>query len=123
MESNTLRAHLRKKKRVLRIRKKIFGTQEKPRLSVTKSNKYFTIQVIDDSQGLTLVSATTSSKEVKEKYKDAKKLELAKKLGAKVAQKCLDAGISKAVLDRRGSRYHGVIAAFADAAREKGLQF
>lgn len=123
METNTLKAHLRKKKRILRIRNKISGTQEKPRLSVTKSNKYFSVQVVDDVKGLTLVSATTASKEIKEKNKGSKKLELAKKLGSIVAEKCLEAGITKAVLDRRGSRYHGVIAAFADAAREKGLQF
>lgn len=121
MESNTLKAQKRKQKRVLRIRKKIFGTSEKPRLCFNKSNHHLTIQVIDDENGLTLASLTTLSKEFKSKQ--ASKTDLAKVLGEKIAKICTEKGVARAVLDRRGNKYHGVIAAFADAAREKGLQF
>lgn len=121
MESSTLQAKRRKDKRVLRIRRHISGTSERPRLCVVKSNQNFSVQVIDDLSGKTLVSLTTASAELKKEK--ATKTQLAKKIGEYVAQQCSKQGITKAVLDRRGSKYHGVIAAFADAARDKGLQF
>ncbi|MCH9634667.1 MAG: 50S ribosomal protein L18 [Chlamydiae bacterium] len=123
MESSTLSAKRRKNKRVLRIRKRVTGSSDRPRLCISKSNQYFSVQVIDDSKGITLASMTTASKEFKEAAKKSTKTDLAKIIGNEIAKSCVEKGVSKAVLDRRGSRYHGIIAAFADSAREKGLQF
>lgn len=121
MESNTLKAHKRKKKRVLRIRRRIHGTSERPRLCFVKSNQHITVQVIDDQAGLTIASETTLSKEMR--ASDKSKSELAKTIGKLIAKACKEKGVDKAVLDRRGNKYHGLISAFADAAREEGLQF
>ncbi len=106
-----------------RIRKKVSGTTERPRLSVYKSLKHVIAQVIDDSNGRTLVFASSMSKGLKEKLGDGDKKADAKHVGALVAQLCKAAKIEKVVFDRNGFPYHGRIAALADAAREGGLQF
>ena len=106
-----------------RVRKKVFGTPERPRLAVYKSLKHLHAQVIDDVNGVTLVSASTVEKEIKEKVKGLKKSEAAKVLGKVIAERALEKGISKVVFDRGGFIYHGRVKAFAEGAREGGLQF
>ncbi len=106
-----------------RIRKKVSGSTERPRLTVYKSLKHLHAQVIDDSNGRTLVAASTLSKELKGKLGDADKTAAAKQVGLLVAEKCKASKIEKVVFDRNGNPYHGRIAAVADGAREGGLQF
>ena len=106
-----------------RIRKKVSGTTERPRLSVYKSLKHVIAQVIDDSTGRTLAFASTQSKQLKGKLDDADKKAAAKQVGMLVAEMCKGAKVEKVVFDRNGFPYHGRIAALADGAREGGLQF
>jgi large subunit ribosomal protein L18 len=106
-----------------RIRKKLAGTLERPRLSIYKSLKHMHAQVVDDANGKTLVYASTLSKEFKGKLGDDDKTAAAKKVGLLIAEKCKAAKIDKVVFDRNGFPYHGRIAAIADGAREGGLQF
>ena len=111
-----------RQKRIKRIRKKITGTTEKPRLRVFKSAKHFYAQVIDDSKGHTLVAMSSLDKGLNSE--DLKgKCALAKQVGKLLAEKAKSAGISKVVLDRGGYIYHGRIKAFSDGAREGGLVF
>jgi large subunit ribosomal protein L18 len=118
----------RREKRIIRhkrIRKKVFGTSEKPRLAFYKSLNNLYAQIIDDENGHTLVSASTISKDFVEKYgfKGGKNMEVARKLGELLAEKATQQGITEVVFDRGGFKYHGKVKAFADAAREKGLKF
>ncbi len=117
-------ARLKRKKRV---RKKIFGTPERPRLCVYKSCKHIYAQIIDDTIGNTLVAASSLSPEIREKLEELKKkggkTEVAKAVGELIAKKALEKGITKVCLDRGGFRYHGRIKALADAARALGLEF
>ena len=108
-------------RRQVRGRKKVAGTAERPRLVVTRSSKHISVQVVDDLRGATLASASTMEAEVRsvEGDKSAK----ARKVGELVAQRALAAGVSSAVFDRAGNKYHGRVAALADAAREGGLAF
>lgn len=108
-------------KRKMRIRKKVSGTTERPRLSVFRSAKHIYAQVIDDSSGSTLVAVSTLTKDVGSD--DKIKVDLAKAVGAAVATACKDKGIARVVFDRNGYLYHGRIKALADAAREAGLDF
>ncbi len=110
-------------RRKIRIRKKIKGTAERPRLTVYRSLKYIYAQLIDDVEGKTIVSASTVEKEVKEKLKSTKNIEAAKVVGELVAKRALERGIESVVFDRNGYKYHGRIKALADAAREAGLKF
>jgi len=112
----------RRKLRHKRIRKKVFGTPERPRLCVYKSLKYIYAQIIDDTKGHTLVSATSLEKEFSD-LKSRDTIEAAKKVGELVAKRALEKGIKKVVFDRSGYKYHGRIAALADAARVAGLEF
>ena len=105
-----------------RIRKKLAGTSERPRLSIYKSLKHMYAQVIDDGSGKTLAFASSLSKELKGKNDGDKKAD-AKRVGALIAEKCKAAGVTAVVFDRNGFPYHGRIAAAADGAREAGLQF
>jgi large subunit ribosomal protein L18 len=105
-----------------RIRKDISGTSEKPRLSVFRSNKGIYVQLIDDVNGKTLVSASSLQKEITGK-KDISKSEQAKLVGKLIAEKSLEAGIANVVFDRGGYLYHGRVKELADAARESGLKF
>jgi large subunit ribosomal protein L18 len=104
-------------KKKLRVRRKIEGTTERPRLSIFRSTKNFVAQIIDDSSGRTLVSASTLKSD-----KGANK-ESAKELGQQIASLALKAKIGQVVFDRNGYLYHGKIKAFADGAREAGLKF
>jgi len=105
-----------------RIRKKLAGTTERPRLTIYKSLKHIHAQVIDDGAGKTLAYASSLSKELKGKDEGDKKAD-AKRVGALIAEKAKAAGVQKVVFDRNGFPYHGRVAALADAAREAGLQF
>jgi large subunit ribosomal protein L18 len=109
------------KRRHLRVRKKISGTPERPRLVVTRSNRHMVAQVIDDIQGHTLASA--SSLDVSIRGADGDKSDKAKQVGSLVAERAKAAGIEAVVFDRGGSKYAGRVAALADAAREAGLRF
>jgi large subunit ribosomal protein L18 len=104
-------------RRHFRLRKKVAGTADRPRLIVTRSSRHLFVQVVDDSQGVTLASASTF------KLTDGDKTAQAKQLGAQLAESAKAAGITKVVFDRGGNTYTGRIAAFADAAREAGLEF
>ncbi len=109
-------------KRKARIRRKLSGTAERPRLSVYKSLKHIYAQVIDDSSGRTLAFASSLSKELDGKDEGDKKAD-AKRVGSLIAEKCKAAKIDSVVFDRNGFPYQGRIAAIADAARESGLKF
>lgn len=110
----------RRKRINLRIRKRIKGSAERPRLSVFRSNKQIYVQVIDDLSGKTLVSASSKEKEAGDA---AKGLGQAAAVGKLIAGKCLDKGIETVVFDRGGYKYHGRVKSLADAAREGGLKF
>ncbi len=110
-------------KRQARIRKKIKGTTEKPRLSVFRSAKHVYAQIIDDTAGATLVTASSVEKDFKAQDKFESKRAAAAYVGKLVAQRALDKGIEKVVFDRNGFLYHGRIKALSDGAREAGLKF
>ncbi len=107
-------------RRIERVRYGIRSRNMRPRLVFHRSNRYLSAQVIDDASGRTLCSATTSGKSFSANRKNK---EAAAKLGAMMAERALAKGIKSVVLDRRGRLYHGRVSAFADAAREKGLEF
>jgi len=109
--------------RKMRIRSKVFGTPERPRLSIYRSEKHMYAQVIDDMTGKTLVAVSTMSKDLKSQVKDAKPVDQAKKVGEQLADACKAKNIAKVVFDRNGFLYHGRVKTLADAARERGLQF
>ncbi|MBI4307748.1 MAG: 50S ribosomal protein L18 [Chloroflexi bacterium] len=106
-----------------RVRKSVMGSPERPRLCVFQSLHHIYVQVIDDSQGRTLVTASTVGPALREQAKGLKKTEAAKLVGKLVAQRSKEKGITQAVFDRGGYQYHGRIKALADAAREGGLVF
>jgi large subunit ribosomal protein L18 len=105
----------------LRIRKVVNGTAETPRLTVFRSNKQMYVQVIDDTQGRTLVSASSKIEAIANQK--VTKIEQARLLGRLIAERTLEAGISSVVFDRNGYLYHGRVKSLADAAREGGLKF
>ena len=106
-----------KSRRHFRLRKKVVGTAERPRLVVTRSSRHLFVQLVDDGKGVTLASASTF------KLTDGDKTARAKQLGEQLAQAAKDAGVTQVVFDRGGNTYTGRVAAFADAAREAGLEF
>ena len=110
-------------KRKKRVRSRIKGTPERPRLNVFRSLKHIYAQAIVDTTGETLVSASTLSPEVQDTLKYSGNVEAAKKVGELIAKKCLEKGIPRVVFDRGGYLYHGRIKALADAARASGLIF
>ena len=116
--SDRVRSRLR---RQARGRKKVAGTAERPRLVVTRSSKHITVQVVDDGVGKTLASASTMETELRSQSGD--KTAKAKLVGELVAERAKAAGVEDVVFDRAGNKYHGRIAALADAAREGGLKF
>ena len=122
MVSKKSRTEVRVKKHN-RMRNHLAGTAQRPRLSVFRSNNHMYAQIIDDTVGNTLVSASTLDKEVKADLEKTNNVEAAAKLGTVIAKKALDKGISTVVFDRGGFIYQGKIAALADAAREAGLDF
>ena len=106
-------------RRHIRVRRKVSGTAERPRLAVFRSNKHIVAQMIDDVTGVTLASASTSEKAFSG---IGSNVEAVKKVGATLAQRAKEKGVSKAVFDRGGYKYHGRVAAVADAAREAGIE-
>ena len=112
-----------RERRKLRIRKKVNGTESRPRLSVFRSAKHIYAQVIDDATGATLAHASTLSKDLKGTLEEDNKVEAAKKVGALIAKICKSKEISQVVFDRNGYMYHGRVSALAQAAREAGLEF
>lgn len=113
----------KRKVRHVRVRKKIFGTPERPRLSIYRSLSNMYAQIIDDATGHTLISASTLDKEIKEQLKSAGNKEAAKLVGTLVAKRALEKGINNVVFDRGGYIYHGRVKELAEGAREAGLQF
>lgn len=110
-------------KRHQRLRNKIAGTSESPRLAVYRSTKHIYAQIIDDVKGVTLVSASSLDKDLRSELAHGGNIESAKVVGEAIAKKALKAGIKDVVFDRGGFLYHGRVAALADAAREAGLNF
>ena len=120
MSYSTKDKQLAKTRRHNRIRKKVVGTTERPRLAVARSNKHISAQVIDDSTGRTLAAASTAEKDLRSAATGNKQAAAA--VGKLVAERAKAAGVTKVVFDRGGNIYHGRIAAVADAAREAGLE-
>jgi large subunit ribosomal protein L18 len=106
-----------------RIRKRITGTTERPRLSIFKSGKHIYAQIIDDTAGVTLTATSSLSPDLKKDLKSGGNIEAAVKVGTDIANKAKEKGITQVVYDRGGYLYHGKIKALADAARESGLDF
>ena len=106
-----------------RLRNRFSGTAERPRLAVFRSNNHMYAQIIDDTVGNTLVSASTLQKDVKAELEKTNNVEAAAYLGTVIAKKAIEKGITSVVFDRGGFIYHGKIKALADAAREAGLNF
>jgi len=106
-----------------RIRKQVQGTAERPRLSVYRSEKHIYSQIIDDISGRTLAASSDVAKDLRERLKDVKPLEAAKAVGEALAEAAVKAGVTQVVFDRNGRAYGGRLAALADGARAKGLQF
>lgn len=121
MASNT---EIARKRRHERIRKRVQGSVERPRLCIFRSTSNIYVQIIDDTKGQTLVAASSLDKGFGDDYKGHRgNVEAARKVGALVGRKAIEAGIKKVVFDRGGYLYHGRVKALADAAREAGLDF
>lgn len=115
-----------REKRIIRhrrIRRVLFGLPERPRLCIYKSLKHMYVQIIDDTRGHTLVAASTQDPALRDQLKGTGNKEAAAAVGRLIAQRALEKGITQVVFDRAGFRYHGRVAALADAAREAGLKF
>lgn len=112
-----------RERRKLRIRKKVNGSTERPRLSVFRSARHIYAQVVDDVSGSTLAFASTLSKDLRGMLENDNKVEAAKKVGALIAKICKSKKIDRVVFDRNGYLYHGRVSALAQAAREAGLEF
>jgi large subunit ribosomal protein L18 len=110
-------------KRKIRVRSRVKGSSERPRLNVFRSLNHIYAQAIEDSTGKTLVSASTMSPELKGSFRTGGNMEAAKKVGELIAKRCLEKGIQKVVFDRNGYLYHGRVKALAEAARAAGLAF
>lgn len=112
-----------RERRHVRLRRKVQGTSERPRMAVYRSNKHFHVQLIDDLQGKTLLGVSTQDAELKGKAKNLASTAGAKLVGQLVAKRALDKKIENVVFDRGGVIYHGVVKALAESAREAGLKF
>ena len=122
MVSKVSRLLLREKKH-MKIRNRFSGTAERPRLAVFRSNNHMYAQIIDDTVGNTLVSASTLEKEIKAELEKTNNVDAAAYLGTVIAKRAIEKGIKEVVFDRGGFIYQGKVAALADAAREAGLEF
>jgi len=112
-----------RKRRHLRLRRKVKGTPERPRLSVYRSLKHMYAQIIDDTRGHTLVAASTLDPELRGRLERTGDKEAAREVGRLIGQRAISKGITKVVFDRGGNLYHGRVAALAEGAREAGLEF
>lgn len=117
------RKQLLRKRRHRRVRKKISGTAERPRLNVFRSLNHIYAQIIDDERGHTLVAASTLDPEIRSVIKTGGNVEAARLVGQLIGKRALEKGIEAVVFDRGGYKYHGRVAALADGAREAGLKF
>jgi len=115
-----MKGHDARRRRRARVRRKLRGTPERPRLSVYRSNKYIYAQVVDDIEGVTVAAASSQEPDLRS---DRLNIETAAKVGTLVADRAKEAGITSVVFDRGGYKYHGRLKALADAAREAGLEF
>jgi len=115
--------HLARQRRQARVRRRLLGSDARPRLCVYRSGKHMYAQVISDQTGRTLAAASTLSAAVKDQLKGGANREAAKHVGALIARICQERGIRSVVFDRNGFLYHGRVQALADAAREAGLEF
>ncbi len=114
---------LRRLRRHRRVRRKLSGTPQRPRLCVRRSLRHIYAAVVDDTSGRTLVAASTLSPAIREACRGAKKTAAAAIVGKELARRAIEAGISRIAFDRSGYKYHGRVRAVADGAREGGLQF
>ncbi len=119
----TLATRVRRERRQRRVRAKVQGTPERPRLNVFRSARHIFAQIIDDSKGHTLVAASTLDKDVRVRAAELKKKDEAKAVGKMLAQRALEKGLKQVVFDRGGYQYHGRIKSLAEGAREGGLEF
>ena len=122
MVSKKSRSEVRRKKH-MKLRNRFSGTAQRPRLAVFRSNNHMYAQIIDDTVGKTLVSASTLQKDVKAELEKTNTVEAAAYLGTVIGKKAVESGIKEVVFDRGGFVYHGKVKALADAAREAGLEF
>ncbi|MDX2239474.1 MAG: 50S ribosomal protein L18 [Leptolyngbyaceae cyanobacterium bins.302] len=106
-----------------RVRRKVFGTTERPRLAVFRSNQHIYVQLIDDTQHHTLAAASTLDPDLKADLESGANCDASSKVGKLIAERSLEKGIKQVVFDRGGNLYHGRVKALADAAREAGLEF
>ena len=120
MDNSQRKRAIARKARVFRVRKKVRGTAEKPRLTVSKTNQHIYAQLIDDQKGLTLAGLGTMTKEYKE---DGKSKDAARKIGTQIADLAKKMNVNTIVFDRGRYKFHGIVAELANAAREAGLQF
>lgn len=123
MESRLKKRNGQRARRLLRVRSHVRGTAQRPRMSVFKSNKHLSVQVIDDEAAVTLFSMSTLTEEMKSLQMGKKSKEAAKQLGVKVAELAKKNKIETVVFDRGRYKYHGLLAELANSAREAGLQF
>lgn len=115
--------HVRRARRKHRVRKSVFGTAQKPRLTVFRSLKNIYAQIVDDQRGVTLCTASTRGKDLRTSVTYGGNMEAAKVVGRTLAERAVSAGIERVCFDRNGYKFHGRIKALADAAREAGLKF
>jgi large subunit ribosomal protein L18 len=114
---------LRRQKTKARIRGRLSGTPERPRLTIYKSLKRIYVQAVDDTQGITLAAASSLEKDLRDTLKNGANIDAAKAVGAVIAARLQEKGIKTVVFDRNGYVYHGRVAALAEAARKGGLEF
>jgi large subunit ribosomal protein L18 len=114
---------IRLERRKHHIRKSVFGSPERPRLSVYRSSKHIYVQLIDDYAGKTLAAVATTTDDVRGELKTGASVAAAKKAGTEIARRAIALGVKKVAFDRNGRMYHGRVKALAEAAREGGLQF
>ena len=122
MSTKTNPKHAARARRQRRVRKKVTGTAERPRMAVFRSNRHISVQVIDDTQGHTVAAASSYEADIRSSGSTGT-VEAAAKVGALIGERAKSAGVERVVFDRGGNRYHGRIAALADAARSAGLEF
>lgn len=122
MDKNRMKARQLERRR-LRVRKKVTGTAERPRLRVFRSDKHISAQVIDDMAGRTLAAASSTSKQIRGDLRNGGNIVAAALVGKAIAERAKAAGVAKVAFDRGGRQYHGRVKALADAARKAGLQF
>ncbi len=123
MSNAVTKKHRARSKRQFRARKKIAGTAARPRLAVFRSNRHISVQLIDDGEGKTLVAASSLEAGVQKDVKSTGSIEAAKLVGTLIGDRAVAAGVKEVVFDRGGNKYHGRVAALADAAREAKLEF